>query len=550
MGWTAVSDAHHRREGRKVEGNRRVRHLPGVTAMLVFGVALLLAACSRGAPPQEGGAPQGPVELRVAVGEDTFRTDPDRGNVGMYPIRSGIFETLVVLTPDYGIVPGLAERWEYRGENTWRFYLRQGVKFHNGEPLTAEAVRYSFQRIARTGGGTAGLREDSVRVVDDYTVDIVPGHLNLRLVEQLAHPTYSIVAPGTNPGENPVGTGPYRFVEYQKGQRLVVERFDGYWGEPAGYDRVTFRFIPDGNTRVLALRGGEVDIAVQVPREAIREVASIPGVRLLKSRAGAYHALYVMLNGTAPYDLGADAAIRRAVAYAINRDAIIDDVWAGAAEPNTTFIPAGVLGPHASEIQGVPYDPARAAAILDEAGWQRGPDGIREKNGRRLSLTLVAGFPNADAHRPLPELLQGQLREAGIDVSIVTAPDLGSYIDRLSKGEGDLWAEIGNQNDANPCFLPEFLFHSQSVSDEGPYGKWFGPGEAYDRLIEGCRNAATTDEAQMWAARSLKMLIDEVGVLIPVAGIVNVYAVAERVADFEPHPSGVNQRWEAVRPAR
>lgn len=522
--------------------------------LLLVGVG----SCSRAArePAQEAGNPSEAIatdrELTVAAGADTYRTDPpERATLGMYPWNASIYETLVVLTPKYTVAPGLAERWEYRGGNTWRFYLRRGVVFHDGQPLTAAAVRYSFQRIARAGGGTPGLREDSVAVVDDYTVDITPGRPNLRLVEQLTHPNYSIIAPGSNPGKLPVGTGPFRFVEYKPGEYLLVERFNRYWGNPAGFQRLRIRFIPDGNTRLLALRSGSVDAIADVPREAVSEVASMPGVQVFRAPVGAYQALYFNIRGETPYDLGRDRAVRRAVAMAIDPEPIVREVWAGAAEAQRTFVPAAMLGPHADRVRGTMHDLEQARRLLQESGWQPGPDGIRVREGRRLKLVLVVGFPNAEVHRPLPELLQAQLRKAGIELAIAMTPDLASYSARLERGEGDLWAELGSQNDANPCFLPDLLFYRGGPTGaEMPYPRWFGPGDRFDRLIERCRTAESFEEAQRWAAEAIRVLVEDEVVVVPVVGVSRVYALRQGLTGFVPHPSGTNQRWDSVRPAK
>jgi peptide/nickel transport system substrate-binding protein len=270
--------------------------------------------------------------------------------------------------------------------------------------------------------------------------------------EQLTHPTYGVIAPGSDPATKPVGTGPFRFVEYVKGQRLVVERNPDYWGQKAQVQRITFRFLPDDNSRVLALRAGEIDLAADVPREAARDLASAPGIKVITSGVGSYEALYVNIHGDPPYDLGQERAVRQAVALGVDRQTIVQSVWQGNAEVSQTLVPAAVLGSYASQVQGQVFDPAAARRALDEAGWQVGGDGIRSRNGRQLHLTLVAGFPSAEVHRPMPEALQAQLKAVGIDLAIVTTPDNATYTARLKSGEGDLWAEIGSQNQADPCF--------------------------------------------------------------------------------------------------
>jgi peptide/nickel transport system substrate-binding protein len=307
--------------------------------------------------------------------------------------------------------------------------------------------------------------------------------------------------------------------------------------------------MPDPVTRVLALKAGEVDIDYDIPREATQEIASTDGLRVVTSTVGAYEALYFNIHGKEPYDLGQEPAIRRAVAYAIDKDAIVNGVWQGNAESNNTMVPADVLGESARMIQGTPYDPDMAQKILDESGWVEGSDGIREKDGRRLQLTMVVGYPSAEIHRPMPEFVQAQLKDIGIALEIVQTPDAGAYRQRLQLGEGDLWAEVGNQSDGDPCFLPEFLFYSPDPGGEpasDAYAFAFAPGKQFDTFIDQCFAATTIEEVQQAAAGGMKVLIDDEFIVIPLAGIFRIYGVWDKVEVFEAHPSQYMQRWTDV----
>jgi peptide/nickel transport system substrate-binding protein len=467
----------------------------------------------------------------------------------MYPLNTNIFESLVRLTPDYQVEPLLAESWEFVEPNTWRFKLRQGVTFHDGTPFTAAAVAWSMGRIAEGGGGVLGVDANSTKVIDDYTVEITPARPNRRLIQQLNHPSNSIVAPNSEPLQQRIGTGPFKEVEYVKSDRYVVEAFDGYWGEPAKLARITFRFIPDATTRVLALQSGEVGLITEVPPESALDLASSGDMGIVTSKVGAYQALYINIHGQAPYDLGQDRALREALAAAIDKEAIVAGVWQGYAEPNTTMIPPAILGPAVATVAGTAYDPERAKQVLDTAGWAPGSDGIREKEGRQLKLTMIVGFSSAEIHRSMPEFVQAQLKEVGVAAEIVLTPDTATYEARLATGEGDLWAEIGNQNDGNPCFLPDLLFYSPDPAgdpESAMYGNAFAPGAAFDDHIDECRSAVTVEEVQEAAANAMKVLIDDDYVVIPLAGIARIVGLAGNVAGFEPHPSGVNQRWTGV----
>lgn len=499
-------------------------------------------------PPQASDTgPSG--ELIVAATQDGYRTEPERANIGMYPLNTNIFESLVRLTPDYQVEPLLAESWEFVEPNTWSFTLRQGVTFHDGTPLTSEAVAWSIGRIAAVGGGTLGVDENSVEIVDDLNVTITPARTNLRLIQQLNHPINSIIAPNSQPLETRIGTGPYKEVEYAREDRYVVEAFDGYWGEKPALSRITFRFIPDATTRMLALQSGEVDLIYEVPKESAEEITGNDELQLITSQVGAYEALYFNIHGPEGYDLGQDIAVRRAVAHAIDKESIVEGVWRGNAEVSNTMIPPGILGSAGDMIEGTTSDLDQAKQILEEAGWVEGSGGIREKDGRTLKLTMIVGFPNAEIHRPMPELVQAQLRDAGIEMEIVQTPDTATYEARLQTLEGDLWAEAGSQNDGNPCFLPDLLFYTpapDSDPESAMYGNAFAPGAAFDQHIDDCRAAVTTEEVQQSAAMAMKVLIDDEVVVIPLAGTFRLFGASTKVSGFEAHPSGVNQRWGAV----
>src|SRR5437899_1775242 len=310
------------------------RFAPRFTVWLALSAAL--ACGQRGVP---GTARD---ELVVAT-----PGDPDSSGVvsglGLHPVNANVYETLVRLTPDFRVAPQLATRWQLRLPNTWRFHLRQGVRMHDGTTLTAAAVVWTMRRIARAGGGPMGIGQSSARVIDDTTLDSTPTRPGRRLIEQLANPDWSIMAPGSDSAARPVGTGPFRLVEYARGDHLTVERFDQYWGDRARLRRLTFRFLADANARLLALRAGDVQVASDLPREAARAARMLPDIAVATSPVGGYEALYV----TEPRP-----AIRRAIVYALDRPRLVEAAWRGTAEPAQLLGPAELLGRRAALVAG------------------------------------------------------------------------------------------------------------------------------------------------------------------------------------------------------
>ena len=511
-------------------------------------VALLAGACGTRASEQAAAPTAASRQvLTVAATADGYYENPQYPTIGRYPTNANIFETLVRMTPDYQLAPSLATSWEFLPPNTWRFQLRKNVKFQDGTPFTAKAVEFTIKQIGASGQGDyIGLSKKAVvKVVDDSTVELTPAFPNRRLIEQLVHPSNSIVAPTSTP-THPVGTGPFKFVSYERNRQITVQRWDGYWGPKPRLEQITFRFVPDGNARVLALQSGQVQASFDVPRESAAEVQSRSGLQLVRSPVGAYEALYFAVRGGPGFDLGADPAIREAVALAINRDVIVKNIWQGNAQVIQTMIPPAILGPAADTIKGFSFDPDRSKQVLDQAGWKAGDGGIRTKGGRRLELTMVVGFPNADIHGSMPEAVKAMLADVGIDLKVVTAPDENAYSDRLAKGQGELFAEVGNQNDANPCFLPDLLFYFEGAS-HGDYGYRFGPGPAFDRTIDTkCRQGVSDQDAREGAAGAMQILIDQTRTVIPVAGIFRLYGLSDKVQGFEANPSQTNQSWAGV----
>ena len=302
----------------------------GMRSLSVALIGLLLAAAC---VPSGGGAASAPAsvtladvqELTVASAADGYRNDAKRTTIGMYPLNANIFDTLVTLSADYQVEPGLATKWEFRAPNTYRFTLRSGVKFHDGTPFTSKDVVWSLQRIAQQGGGTVGVSATSAVAVDDLTVDITPKNTNLRALQQLVHPSWSI-AKADSDAAKPLGTGPFKFVEYVKDQRMVVAANDEYWGGKPTLRKITFRFLPDANTRVLALQAGEVQIS-DIPKESAKTITG--DFSVVRSKVGAYEAIYINIRGKQGYDLGKDKAIRQAIAYAIDKKVVVDSVWQG-----------------------------------------------------------------------------------------------------------------------------------------------------------------------------------------------------------------------------
>lgn len=522
-----------------------------ISRALALGIAApsaaaLLAAC--GSSP--GGGPSSRsadllATVRMAAGEDQWPVQGTgaKSTTFAYPLNVNVYEPLIYLASDYTLKPGLASSWQLIAPTTWRFHLRRGVKFHDGTPFTADDVIWTWktrQQLGKTlGTVTSTLGPDSVRKVDDFTVDFVPVVPNLRLPEQIVHPEGAIVPNGKDfDSSPPVGSGPFKVLSYAPGQSVSLQRFEGYWGRKPSARQLAVRFLPDDQTRVQALQSGQVDFILDIPPPSVAAVKANPQFHVVASKAGENQLIYIDKSGQPPHDLGADPAVRQAVSLSLDRVAYVSTAFDGNADPGRWMAPKSVLGPYADLVAPVPYDPRKAGTVLDGAGWQVGPGGIRAKAGRPLSLDLIGWA----AVTPVSfQFLQAQMRQVGIQANIKAAPDTPTYNNYYKSGAFDLDLEIPNQNDGNPAFLPVLRMYSKN-----PNTQKFAPGGQFDVLAMAALSSTTTAGVQKASAQMQQMLINQDYIVVPVAGVRRLYAMTAKVDLTDPHPSQTNQVWTSL----
>jgi peptide/nickel transport system substrate-binding protein len=456
-------------------------------------------------------------KLVVAVGGDAYASSGPRANLGKYPLNANIFEPLTAFDEQFSLQPCLAVSWEHQGGKTWKFTLRQGVRFHDGSPLDAAAVRASLE--AQQQAGTLLFAFDKITELDAHSIAITTPQENLILPRILSHPQMGI----SKAGGQPIGTGPFRFVRHVKDQLLEVSRNEDYWGGKAASAGIVFRFLPDSAARVLAFRAKEADVLAELPWEAAPELRKRKDIVLRSSPVGTYVGLMLSVKGPL-----ADRSVREAISLAIDRPAIIKALWHGYGEARQTLLAPVFLGKAAALLPDTPCDPAQARTLL---------------KGRPLHLTLVSGFPNAEAHGLLPEIIQSQLQAAGMDVRLQKINDTGLYHDLLKAGKGDLWLERGSLNSADLTFLPHLLFHP-----EGFYPKHLGSpagGGAFCQRISAARTAAGDAAFREQTALALREIIAEERLFIPIAELPFLLAAQPGVQVPALHPTLLTTDWAA-----
>ncbi len=295
-------------------------------------------------------------------------------------VVDNIYDRLVMRDEEMNLVPGLATEWSQVNDTTWEFKLREGVKFHNGEDFNADAVKYSIDRVIDPEANSPTYSYiktvESVEVIDEYTVyvhtttadPLIPARF-CRYPTEIVPPKYTEEVGQQGLSENPVGTGPYKFVSWTKDEQVVLEANEDYWDGAPEVKKVIFRSIPETSTRVSALITGEIDIAVGVTPDEVSRIESSDGIHLSTVEAGG-NTVYVGLKcEEAPFD---NKLVRQAMNYAIDVDAIVTNILGGAAKVTDNIIGEKDFG-YSEPLDGYEYNPEKAKELLAEAGY---PDGF------------------------------------------------------------------------------------------------------------------------------------------------------------------------------
>ena len=455
-------------------------------------------------------------------------------------IQELVYNGLVSLDPELVPQPELAESWEFTSPETFVVQLRSGVGFHNGQALTAEDVVYTFTTLLEEDFG-APRRSlytpiSSIEALGELTVQFNLSQPYAPLLQYLdigIVPREAAAELGEDFGDNPVGTGPFQLVNWEKGNRIELAAFDDYFkGRPA-IDAINISVIPDNNVRLVALESGDLDlIHSPVPPQDLERLMQEDKFAIHQTTALGY--TYLNLNLADP--ILADVNVRKALAHLSDRDALSEVIFFGMDQPGKSFLLPNTFY-YNDEVTEYAYDPELAKELLTEAGWvDSDGDGIREKDGQPLQLELTT---NIDPNRQqVLEFLQGEWLDAGIDAS-VRVYEWPSYIGDVIAGDYQVGL-IGWLLLTDPDRATFLQFHKDGGNNYGSYAN-----DGVNELLEQGRAETDPDGRKAIYTEVAQIVTDELPyIFLLYQGYVVMHD--KNLEGFEVHPAG---SWKSLESA-
>jgi peptide/nickel transport system substrate-binding protein len=495
-----------------------MRRLFSVLAALALILSLL--SCSRKPAPDTlvMVIESSPTNLDPRVGQDAYSQRID----------SLIFDDLLARGNNLDVAPGLAERWDVPDPLTYIFHLHQGVRFHDGRPLTSRDVKWTFDsllqgKIRSTKAATYRF-VDHVDALDDFTVVFHMKEPDAALLWNVSDMAMGIVPYGSGDeiSRHPIGSGPFQFVSAETDKEVVIARNDNYWGEKAKLPRVRFVVVPDATTQALELRKGSGDLIINgsFPPDTVVTLKREPS---LSVEAGSGTRLaYLGFNLRDP--ILKDVRVRQAIAYALDRQPMIDYLWRGAAQPARSVLPPQSWA-YNGNVPGYDHDAGKANKLLDAAGYPAA-------NGVRFHMTMKTSTD--ENTRLMVAVMQQQLREVGIALDIRSF-EFGTFFSDVTHGAFQMYGLrwIGGNEDPDIFSL---CFSSSRFPPNGA-NRGFYSNPKVDALIDRARREVDPKVRKPLYAELQRILAEELP-YVDLWYLDNVLVHNKRVQNLKLNPAG------------
>lgn len=481
-----------------------------------------------------GGAKE-PSSIVIAVDSPARTMNPHGSDADAnLSVMANLFDGLLQRKAPKGeLIPALAERYEHPDLLTWKFYLRKGVTFHNGNPFTAEDVKFSFERLSNPEVSefiNTGKSIASIEIIDDHTVVIktkepVPWFAeNLSQIFILDKESTEVRDPG-EVGLKPIGTGAYKFVEWVKGSYLKLEANENYWEGSPPIKSVELKPIVESSTRFAALASGEVDLVSGVPVELYEKVVENQSLEIIKRPA---RRVIFLALGNKPGSPTADIRVRKAMYLAINEDEIIEKIMRGHAAPAAQILDPATVG-HNPSLTRLQYDPEKAKELLKEAGYENG-----------FEITLAGPNDRYIQDEQIAEAVVKYLAKVGIKAKLDVKPK-SIFFPEVTAGDKYNFYLIGWFDGAYDMGRTFFkLIHTRD--EERGFGGWNGTlysDATIDKLLEETSGIADQKQREKRLQDLNKVAMEDKIAWIPLHYQVDIYALQKgKGIEFTPRPDG------------
>ncbi|AHG02916.1 ABC transporter substrate-binding protein [Halobacterium sp. DL1] len=468
-------------------------------------------------------------------------TDPTAGVWSVYggvmPYYTNTLEPLIWVTDDMELQPWLASNWESTGEKSWEFTIRDGVKFHNGETLTAEHVVWSFETVLNEWSYAPGwlhVKPENVTALDDRTVEFVTTDVFPTFPGTIAHNMVAIQHPDrSRENKDVIGTGPYQVTNRKKGQRVETEAFNDYWNGDVQMQNLDFRVITDPTTRSLALENNEVDVAYSPPSSKIDSLSENSNTQVTKQTSPG--AMYVGLhNYKEPTN---DVKLRKALNWATSQKTLVDTILNNVGLPARGPVAKSIYWSGHEKLPEYKRDVEKATSLVEESAY----------DGQTLQFLVGSQTPSG---RTIASALQEWYSEIGVDVAIKQVEE-SAFEDAVRSGGGHLVLESSGSNSGAADYLIYETFHSEGDVNERLYQEngtgVYNPGEEVDTLIEEGFQTGDKELKEEKYEEALRIIMEDEASVVPLTYQQYVVGSYKDVENLDLRPINEMVRWPGTK---